>query len=228
MASYRIRHYQDQDFEAVRSLFTRGMLEHSPAGYRHVLRSPRVQLQLLALFILVRAAGGSWLLALGSLALALVAIWLLVQSYATAYVRHALGTDMADVRGTYLRSPHTCFWVAEADGAVVGMVAVEPPEDAAERAEALELKRLSVSREHRGSGIGAALCQEVLSFTRARGVGAVVLSTSMVQVPAQRLYERHGFRRVGSTSPSLLAALLCFRVFRYRCDLHGAAKAPPR
>uniref|UniRef100_A0A8V5GHD4 Uncharacterized protein n=1 Tax=Melopsittacus undulatus TaxID=13146 RepID=A0A8V5GHD4_MELUD len=64
MASYRIRHYQDQDFEAVRSLFTRGMLEHSPAGYRHVLRSPRVQLQLLALFILVRAAGGSWLLAL--------------------------------------------------------------------------------------------------------------------------------------------------------------------
>ncbi|XP_057286889.1 N-acetyltransferase family 8 member 3-like [Pezoporus wallicus] len=228
MASYRIRQYQDKDFDAVRTLFARGMLEHSPAGYRHVLRSARVQLQLLVLFVLVRAAGGFWLLGLGAVALALVAIWLLVRSYSTTYVRQALGTDLADVRGSYLRSPHACFWVAEAGGAVVGMVAVEPPQDPAERAVALELKRLSVSREHRGCGIAKALCREVLRFARARGFGAVVLSTSMVQVPAQRLYESQGFRRVGTTSPSLLASLLCFQVFRYRCDLPGPAAAPPR
>ncbi|NXY91713.1 CMLO5 acetyltransferase, partial [Alcedo cyanopectus] len=74
----------------------------------------------------------------------------------------------------------------------------------------------SVGREWRGRGIGRALCGEVLSFARARGVGAVVLSTSMVQVPAQRLYEGQGFRRVGAYSPSLLGTLLCFQIYVYR------------
>lgn len=228
MASYRIRQYQDKDFDTVRTLFARGMLEHCPAWYRHILRSARVQLQLLVLFVLVRAASGFWLLGLGAVALALVAIWLLVRAYSTAYVRQALSTDLADVRGTYLRSPHSCFWVAEAGGAVVGMVAVEPPEDPAERAVALELKRMSVSREHRGWGISGALCGEVLRFARTRGFGAVVLSTSVVQVAAQRLYENQGFRRVGPASSSLLTSLLCFQIFRYRCDLPGPAAAPPR
>lgn len=227
MASYRIRQYQDKDFDAVRTLFARGMLEHMPAGYRHVLRSARVQLELLVLFVLVRVAGGYWLLGLGAVALALVAIWLVVHSYSTSYVQQALSTDLADVHGTYLRSPHSCFWVAEVGGAVVGMVAVEPPEDPAEREVALELKRMSVSKEHRGWGISGALCGEVLRFARARGFGAVVLSTSMVQVAAQRLYESQGFRKVGATSPGLLASLLCFQIFRYRCDLPGRAAAPP-
>ncbi|NXD88426.1 CMLO5 acetyltransferase, partial [Halcyon senegalensis] len=85
----------------------------------------------------------------------------------------------------------------------------------------LELKRMSVSREWRGRGIGRALCGEVLSFARARGRGAVLLSTSMVQVAAQRLYEGQGFQRVGTYSPSLLGSLLCFHIYVYRRDLPG-------
>ncbi|NXH38631.1 CMLO5 acetyltransferase, partial [Dicaeum eximium] len=83
----------------------------------------------------------------------------------------------------------------------------------------LELKRMSVSREHRGRGLARALCREVLGFARARGYGAVVLSTSAVQVAAQRLYEGQGFRRVGASYPSLLGTLLNFQIFHYRCDL---------
>ncbi|NXI47254.1 NT8F2 acetyltransferase, partial [Galbula dea] len=83
----------------------------------------------------------------------------------------------------------------------------------------LELKRMSVSKDYRGQGISQALCGEVLRFARARGFEAVVLCTSMVQVAAQRLYESQGFRKVGAFSPSLLARFLCFRIFRYRCDL---------
>ncbi|NXK70442.1 CMLO5 acetyltransferase, partial [Sylvietta virens] len=83
----------------------------------------------------------------------------------------------------------------------------------------LELKRMSVSREQRGRGLARALCREVLGFARARGCGAVVLSTSVVQVAAQRLYEGLGFRRVGASHPSLLGALLNFQIFHYRCDL---------
>ncbi|NXK00271.1 NT8F2 acetyltransferase, partial [Corythaixoides concolor] len=87
----------------------------------------------------------------------------------------------------------------------------------------LELKRMSVRKDYRGRGLSKALCGEVLRFARARGYEAVVLSTSMVQVAAQRLYEGQGFRKVGTYSPSLLATLLCFQVFRYRCDLPSRA-----
>ncbi|NWY99366.1 CMLO5 acetyltransferase, partial [Loxia curvirostra] len=83
----------------------------------------------------------------------------------------------------------------------------------------LELKRLSVSREHRGRGLARALCREVLAFARARGYSTVVLSTSVVQVVAQRLYEGQGFRKVGASYPSLLGTLLNFQIFHYRCDL---------
>ncbi|NXF42319.1 NAT8L synthetase, partial [Nyctibius bracteatus] len=87
----------------------------------------------------------------------------------------------------------------------------------------LELKRMSVSKDYRGRGVSKALCREVLSFAGARGYGAVVLSTSMVQVVAQRLYEGQGFRRVGTSSPSPLGTFLCFHIFHYRCDLPGRA-----
>ncbi|NWX38675.1 CMLO acetyltransferase, partial [Notiomystis cincta] len=66
-------------------------------------------------------------------------------------------------------------------------------------------------------------CREVLGFARARGCGAVVLSTSMVQVAAQRLYEGQGFRRVGTSYPSLLGTALNFQIFHYRRDLAGGA-----
>ncbi|NXK57325.1 NT8F2 acetyltransferase, partial [Chauna torquata] len=85
----------------------------------------------------------------------------------------------------------------------------------------LELKRMSVSKDYRGQGISKALCGEVLRFTQAQGYEAVVLYTSMVQVVAQRLYEGQGFRKVGAFSPSLLASLLCFQIFQYRCNLPG-------
>ncbi|NXG50423.1 NAT8 acetyltransferase, partial [Psilopogon haemacephalus] len=225
MASYRIRQYREQDYEAVRSLFARGILEHAPAGFRTFLRSARAQLALLGLFVGVRAAAGSWLLGLGAVAVALVASWLQVRSFSTAYVQQALSTDLLDVSSSYLRAPDSCFWVAEAKGTVVGMVAAAPPEEPADRGAALELKRMSVSKDYRGQGISKALCAEVLRFARARGFGAVVLSTSMVQVAAQQLYEGQGFRRVGASSPSLLAALLCFQVYRYRYDLPGSAAA---
>ncbi|NXC41603.1 NAT8L synthetase, partial [Penelope pileata] len=83
----------------------------------------------------------------------------------------------------------------------------------------LELKRMSVSRDHRGRGISKALCGEVLRFAQARGYGAVVLYTSMVQVVAQRLYESQGFRKVGSASPSLLGSFFCVQIFYYRREL---------
>ncbi|XP_065606328.1 putative N-acetyltransferase 8B [Cyrtonyx montezumae] len=221
MAPYRIRLYRDEDYDAVRALFARGIVEHAPSIYRQMLRSTRAQLGLLVLFTAVRAAAGCWLLALGATALALAAAWPFARSFSTSYVQEALLTDLCDIHSTYMRAPDSCFWVAEAGGAVVGMVAVAPPQDPAQRGEALELRRMSVSRDYRGCGISKALCGEVLRFAQARGYGAVVLYTSVVQVVAQRLYESQGFRKVGATSPSLFASLICFQILHYRLELPG-------
>ncbi|XP_068800048.1 N-acetyltransferase 8-like isoform X2 [Struthio camelus] len=227
MAQYRIRQYRDGDYEAVRTLFARGIMEHVPATYRRMLGSGRTQLGLLALLAGVRAAAGCWAPALAAVALALLTAWPLVHSLASSYVREALATDLRDIRAAYLQAPDSDFWVAEgAGGAVVGTVAAALPDEPAERGAALELKRMSVRRDHRGRGIAQALAREVLRFARARGYGAVVLSTSVVQVAAQRLYESQGFRKVGAFSPSLLGRLLHFQIFRYRCEL-PAGPPPP-
>ena len=217
MAPYRIRLYRDEDYDAVRSLFARGILEHAPAMYRHVLRLARLQLGLLALFTAVRAVAGSWLLALAAVALVLAAAWPVMRSFGTSFVTEALLADLRDIDSFYMRAPDSCFWVVEAGGAVVAMVGAAP----SQRGEAMELKRMSVSKDHRGRGISKALCREVLRFAQARGYRAVMLYTSIVQVVAQRLYESQGFRKVGAISPSLLASLVSFQIFQYRCELPG-------
>ena len=217
MAPYRIRLYRDEDYDAVRSLFARGIIEHAPALYRHVLCLARVQLGLLALFTAVRAVAGSWLLALAAVALALAAAWPVIRSFSFSFVTEALIADLLDIHGSYMRAPDSRFWVAEAGGAVVGMVGAAP----ARRGEAMELKRLSVSKDHRGRGVSKALCGEVLRFARAQGYKAVVLYTSTVQLVAQRLYEKQGFRKVAETSPSLFSSLICFYLIHYRLELPG-------
>ncbi|NXY00683.1 NAT8L synthetase, partial [Centropus bengalensis] len=85
----------------------------------------------------------------------------------------------------------------------------------------LELRRLSVGSAWRGRGIARALCGHAVAFARARGCATLVLATSAVQVPAQRLYHSLGFRRVGTSCPSPLAALLGFQVYHYQCQLPG-------
>ncbi|PKK17528.1 hypothetical protein A306_00014557, partial [Columba livia] len=48
----------------------------------------------------------------------MAAAWPMVRSVCTAYVQNALSTDLCDVEGSYMRAPDSCFWVAEAGGAV--------------------------------------------------------------------------------------------------------------
>uniref|UniRef100_A0A669QGP2 N-acetyltransferase domain-containing protein n=2 Tax=Phasianus colchicus TaxID=9054 RepID=A0A669QGP2_PHACC len=146
-----------------------------------------------------------------------------MRSFSFSFVTEALIADLCDIRGSYMRAPDSCFWVAEAGGAVVGMVGAAP----SPRGEAMELKRLSVSRDHRGHGISKALCGEVLRFAQARGYRAVVLYTSTVQLVAQRLYERQGFRKVAETSPSLFSSLICFYLIHYRLELPSRPQGFP-
>ncbi|XP_006038075.1 putative N-acetyltransferase 8B isoform X2 [Alligator sinensis] len=222
MAQCRIRPYEDGDYEAVRTIFADGIHEIAPAMCSKLLKSLKTHLFLLGLFLVGLAASGSILLALLPVAVILVVAWRSMKSIVTDYVQLALRTDLQDIRSTYLGATNTCLWVAEAGGAVVGLVAAVQLQDPAERGTALELKRLSVRQAYRGRGIARALSRTVLQFAQEHGYRAVVLETSMVQHAAQQLYERLGFRLVVTESPSLLARLLQFYILHYRLDIPAA------
>uniref|UniRef100_A0A8C5TY87 Uncharacterized protein n=1 Tax=Malurus cyaneus samueli TaxID=2593467 RepID=A0A8C5TY87_9PASS len=146
---------------------SRGILEHAPAGFRHVLRSARVRLALLAVFVAARAAAGP-------------GCW----GWAPCTFERAGHRPVRCAR--HLPSAaRPRFWVAEvvARGGHGGAVPAGRGE--------LELEDV-VGREHRGRGLRGAL-PEVLAFARARGFGAVVLSTSMCRCGAAALQGRHTY-----------------------------------
>lgn len=59
-----------------------------------------------------------------------------------------------------------------------------------------EMKRLYLRPGARGSGLGRALVERLLSEARAEGYGEVVLDTLPSMAEAQRMYERFGFRDI--------------------------------
>jgi putative acetyltransferase len=59
------------------------------------------------------------------------------------------------------------------------------------------MKRMFVPKDFRGSGVGRALCDQVISEAREEGCyHSMRLYTGKRQTEAMRLYERAGFRRI--------------------------------
>jgi ribosomal protein S18 acetylase RimI-like enzyme len=80
------------------------------------------------------------------------------------------------------------FWVAEADGEVVGSVAIRPKDDLT-----CEIKRLYLRPDRRGSGLGQALYAHAEAFAAAAGYRRIWLDSSRRFARAHRLYEKNGF-----------------------------------
>ncbi|KAB1267111.1 N-acetyltransferase 8 [Camelus dromedarius] len=98
---------------------------------------------------------------------------------------------MSDISKSYFSESGSCFWVAESEGQVVGMVGALPVKKHAVRKEQLELFHLW--------GLGAP-------------------RTSALQYSALALYQRVGFQKTGQFFFSMiyrLVALPCFQ-FTYR------------
>lgn len=189
MAGFRIRPYRDDDSEAARDVFATAMSEYAPSLCLHVLRQPWVLLLLGCTFSLLMASARSLLLPVLALTLLLALGRQLLGCAWSAYIERCLGADLSDIRGSYRDGG---FWVAEADGRVVGTVGVMPAGEGG----LLVLKRMAVRKDYRGRGVAKALCRAVLDFARQRpGCAAVVLNTIMLQHDARALYERLGFRR---------------------------------
>ena len=84
--------------------------------------------------------------------------------------------------------------VAELDDRVVGMAAVGPTAFSG----GAEVTSFWVAPQARGKGVGDSLLQAVTARAQADGYNQLFLWVTDGNVHAQRLYERHGFRRTGA------------------------------
>ena len=84
------------------------------------------------------------------------------------------------------------FLIGEWDGTFVAMGALR--RTSPERA---EIKRMRIHPDYQGRGFGQLILTELIARARALGYKTLHLDTSILQVPAQKLYEKNGFRKVG-------------------------------
>ncbi len=83
-------------------------------------------------------------------------------------------------------------WAAERDGAVVGMIAVDPA------AEAWQLSRFYVAAPERGTGLAQRLLALAEDHARMAGAGRMMLWTDTRFLRAHAFYETHGYVRSGA------------------------------
>lgn len=222
MAGYIIREFKDTDYEAARSMFALGMLEHVPATRSFLLKRPPIQMFLLGVFLAFSVMFKSYLLAIMALVISIVAGRLYLDSEFQGYVQQCYKEDLLDIQKSYMKREGACFWVAESEGEIVGMVAAQPPQ-IPDGENTLELRRMSVGKKCRRQGIGKALCRAVIGFARERGCTAVILDTSVVQYAAHNLYESVGFQKGNSQIyPSLMGKMTNFGIIRFRYDIPAA------
>ncbi|XP_036038610.1 probable N-acetyltransferase CML1 [Onychomys torridus] len=220
--SYHIRQYQDSDHKSVLDVFTRGMEEHIPRTFRHVLMLPRTLLLLLGVPLAMVLVSGSWLLALMCIFSLLLLLQLLARQPWKEYVAKCLHTDLADITKSYLSARGSCFWVAESGGQVVGMVGCLPVKDPPLGRKQLELLHLSVPSQHRGQGLAKALVRTVLQFARDQGYSDLVLTTSVIQQGAVSLYLSMGFWRTGQYFMSMFWRLVDIPIIQLKYSLPSA------
>jgi ribosomal protein S18 acetylase RimI-like enzyme len=99
--------------------------------------------------------------------------------------------DVYAIEEVYLNNQGE-FLIGEWDGLFVAMGALRrtSPERAA-------IKRMRIHPDYQRRGFGQLILSELEARARTLGYKVLHLDTSVVQVPAQKLYEKNGFREVG-------------------------------
>ncbi|MEM1351967.1 MAG: GNAT family N-acetyltransferase [Pseudomonadota bacterium] len=88
--------------------------------------------------------------------------------------------------------PKGCIVVVEAGDVLLGCGMIQPINDAD-----AEIKRVFIDPVAQGTGVGARLSQMLIDQARADGYARILLDTTRVSTPAQRLYEKLGFAARG-------------------------------
>jgi GNAT superfamily N-acetyltransferase len=110
--------------------------------------------------------------------------------------------DVYAIEETYLNNQGE-FLIGEWDGIFVAMGGLH--RTSPERA---EIKRMRVYPDYQGCGLGQIILSELEARARAMDYKTLHLDTSVVQVPARKLYEKNGFRAVGRDTYQDLEVIL--------------------
>ncbi|MEZ4317198.1 MAG: GNAT family N-acetyltransferase [Myxococcota bacterium] len=106
-------------------------------------------------------------------------------------VQRSIGFDVTDAIWERLRFTHVVL-ARDADGTPIAVACGEP------RANRwTELSWVAVAPAHRGRGLGAAVCAELVGWLLAHGHDRIVGSTQDTNLPALRVYLSLGFVPVG-------------------------------
>jgi GNAT superfamily N-acetyltransferase len=116
-------------------------------------------------------------------------VWRIVSEYYEA-VGVVARENRNEVVDAYLRDTLSGFWLAKADGQVVGCIALKP---LAALGSAGEVKRLYVQPEWRGRGIAEALLQALTAYAQTRGCQWLYLDSKDDLEAAIRFYRRQGY-----------------------------------
>jgi GNAT superfamily N-acetyltransferase len=114
----------------------------------------------------------------------------LVQEYYAA-ARVMIREDRDEFRRQYF-GDGAGVWLAPADGAVVGCVALRRLTD---RPACGEVKRMYLQVPYRGRGIADSLLDALEEFARQTGYRCLYLDTALDMLAAARFYERKGYVR---------------------------------
>ncbi len=111
-------------------------------------------------------------------------------------IEHELFADEAWTEamllGELAEQPRTRYYVVlERDGKIVGYGGLSAAADEG------DIQTIGVRAAHQGAGLGAELLTELLAEAARRGCRAVFLEVRADNGPAQRLYEKFGFVRIG-------------------------------
>jgi RimJ/RimL family protein N-acetyltransferase len=99
--------------------------------------------------------------------------------------------DVYAIEEVYLKNQGE-FLIGECDGLFVAMGALK--RTSPERA---EIKRMRVRAEYQGRGYGQLILNALETRAHELGYKVLHLDTSILQIAAQRLYEKNGYREVG-------------------------------
>lgn len=98
------------------------------------------------------------------------------------------GADIDYLMAGYFECNDSCFWVAQTEECIVGMIGVQRLND-----NSAEIRRLRVRDHYRRKGIGTRLMKHAISFCREKQYLKVVLDVRIERGPAIKMFDGFGF-----------------------------------
>lgn len=108
-----------------------------------------------------------------------------------------LDSDLLDIRNHYNKDDGECFWIVELknNSQIIGTVALRKLKESkfSDTSDFAELKRMFLSKEYRGQGIGQQMLETALNFAKKVGYSKVFLYSSKDLTDSRKLYLKNGF-----------------------------------